>query len=190
MSAHSPQSRTGYIGREGATITIQPYRLSNMCWLLYRITQTPIDWFATGRHWHPMCVKVPDGWTWDSVWEAATDEEKAYLCSLCYSFRAPFHWDVVRRLVGNIRRVQAAEWGRVYFAEFSGMVKVGFSSCPSRRARQLGARLIVAIKGDRRLEREWHKRFSAWAVEGKPEWFNASPEIMRAIDTIREGVPA
>lgn len=68
----------------------------------------------------------------------------------------------------------------VYFAERGGLVKIGQSRTPERRAVTLGAHLIKVTPGDFATERGWHDRFAADRVEG--EWFSPTDALMAAID--------
>ncbi len=75
----------------------------------------------------------------------------------------------------------------VYFAQAdgkAGLIKIGFSSRPKHRVRQLltGSAQVVllcAVPGSKDDERALHKRFASARVHG--EWFNPVPELLELI---------
>lgn len=72
----------------------------------------------------------------------------------------------------------------VYFAkhQFLARIKIGFSSCPLRRARHLNASLLGCIPGDRGKERATHCRFQQFHISH--EWFQDCPPIHSYISAI------
>jgi hypothetical protein len=89
----------------------------------------------------------------------------------------------------------------VYFAEdiFRRVIKVGYTSSPHKRiltmqaeARTsggyLGMRFSRLVRGDRDLESDLLRRFSAFRVRGK-EWFRYSPEILEVASGF-DAIPA
>lgn len=76
----------------------------------------------------------------------------------------------------------------VYFilAESVGRVKIGFSGNPLWRCADLSqnspvyCRLIGCLKGEPRVEKEWHKRFDHLRIRG--EWFEYTGELKAAIE--------
>lgn len=74
--------------------------------------------------------------------------------------------------------------GVVYFIAANGMVKIGFTQNIDERMKAIQAtsptqiELIGTLPGSLRLEREIHERFKHARAHG--EWFQATPEILRA----------
>jgi hypothetical protein len=65
----------------------------------------------------------------------------------------------------------------VYFATLGGLVKIGISVDPARRARNLNATLVHTEPGGRQRERELHDAFKLARVRG--EWFRLDARISR-----------
>lgn len=69
---------------------------------------------------------------------------------------------------------------KVYIAALGGLFKIGISTDPERRCRDLNAELLHTEDGGLSRERELHRRFSHLRVQG--EWFAAGRgEIRRYI---------
>ncbi|MCC7462113.1 MAG: GIY-YIG nuclease family protein [Gammaproteobacteria bacterium] len=74
----------------------------------------------------------------------------------------------------------------VYFLRnISGLVKIGFSSNPWARARELETGsgkcdLLGVVNGDRQDESRWHRQFAECRQTG--EWFTGTPELLAAIE--------
>lgn len=95
----------------------------------------------------------------------------------------------------------------VYFlqrADGQGPIKIGCSSCPEARRRQIGSdtrlfyTLLATAPGTYGNERELHRRFSAHRIEnpdlparrypvgGRTEWFEAVPALLGLIERVAE----
>jgi hypothetical protein len=82
----------------------------------------------------------------------------------------------------------------VYFcvAAQENEVKIGYSVNPTRRrlslesTRHANLELFATIKGGAGIERKMHKRFAEYRIHG--EWFEASPELMAFIYSLRMDV--
>lgn len=78
-------------------------------------------------------------------------------------------------------------WCRVYFIRGGGLVKIGYSECPTSRMADLQAgspiklELLGTIRGQRGTEEALHKKFSHLRKHG--EWFRLTKEIQAFIDT-------
>jgi len=78
--------------------------------------------------------------------------------------------------------------GMVYFARRGSTVKIGFSSSPPRRLRNLETAAglpfdeVVLVKGNRALEQRYHRRFQEHRTDG--EWFQVAPEIRLEMDRL------
>lgn len=70
----------------------------------------------------------------------------------------------------------------VYFAELGGLIKIGISDDPERRARHLNAVLLGTCPGSRKIERELHDEFADLRERG--EWFRAEPRLLRRIEAL------
>jgi len=71
----------------------------------------------------------------------------------------------------------------VYFAPKAGLVKIGFSRNPKRRARELepdGPVKLVA--GSPRMEKELHQWFNVQRVTG--EWFRNDGDLKQFVDAL------
>ena len=73
--------------------------------------------------------------------------------------------------------------GFVYFAPKDGLLKIGFSTHPQRRARELKPdgplKLIV---GTSDIEKELHQRFNVQRVTG--EWFKNEGDLKQFVDAL------
>jgi hypothetical protein len=88
-----------------------------------------------------------------------------------------------RRLERETRkRKRAAERECVYFARLGGLIKIGFSKDPDRRAKDLNAELLGFCVGDRDLERALHEEFAKTRVRG--EWFREHPALLERIEAL------
>jgi hypothetical protein len=67
----------------------------------------------------------------------------------------------------------------VYFAHRRGFIKIGTTTNPWRRMRELKARILLALPGDETLERQLHRQFRTSQVAG--EWFLPTPELAEYI---------
>lgn len=67
----------------------------------------------------------------------------------------------------------------VYFARRGRLIKIGHSRNVPDRMMHLGAKLIGAVPGDRKMEIELHKRFAHLRVRG--EWFRPNEELLAFI---------
>jgi len=71
--------------------------------------------------------------------------------------------------------------GVVYFAFKSDLVKIGFTTRPWLRKRELGPEVMrVITDGSRKLERELHLRFDELCVTG--EWFKYEGKLKQFLD--------
>lgn len=81
--------------------------------------------------------------------------------------------------------------GRIYFGLSNGIVKIGFSTDPARRAKELGMKLLLTMPGSRDDERRLHRQFRQERLNG--EWFLMSPRIMMFVEQMlakhRSGAP-
>lgn len=79
------------------------------------------------------------------------------------------------------RSVKRRITGFVYFARRGPNVKIGFSSSPPKRLRDLEMAAgqpfdeVVTMRGNRALEQRYHRRFQEHRVQG--EWFRFVDEI-------------
>lgn len=73
----------------------------------------------------------------------------------------------------------------VYFATrpVDGAIKIGFTSDVQQRMSELGAELVVSIKGDSTLEAALHELFAGSRIEG--EYFSATPELLDLIESLK-----
>lgn len=78
--------------------------------------------------------------------------------------------------------------GGVYFAERDGLIKIGWSATPTRRALSLGASLLAVHEGDMRTERTLHRVFADDREHG--EWFRRSPALLTYIERTKHAAPA
>ncbi len=82
--------------------------------------------------------------------------------------------------------------GYTYFIEAAeaNRVKIGFSKDPKARLKQLSSacpyplKLIAAIPGPKSLEREYHRHFSTYRVQG--EWFEMKGALVEYVNQLRE----
>jgi hypothetical protein len=67
--------------------------------------------------------------------------------------------------------------GYVYAARSceTGLIKIGFSRNPHRRARELKCRLLCYARGTPSHEKEVHRLLHAWRVDG--EWFREEGRV-------------
>lgn len=79
--------------------------------------------------------------------------------------------------------------GFVYFATADGWpIKIGWTTNPTARLRSLRAccpvsiRFLTYIPGDKKMERQLHRRFSSLKFHG--EWFSRGDELMAFIDSL------
>lgn len=91
---------------------------------------------------------------------------------------APFSFMQLCRLCAA-DEVQAG----VYFAERGGLIKIGCSQHPGKRAVYLDARLLASQAGDFETERTLHRVFADDRVVG--EWFRPSPALLAYIERVR-----
>jgi len=71
----------------------------------------------------------------------------------------------------------------VYFAERRGYIKIGTTTNPYRRMRELKARFLLVLPGDVFLEAQLHRRFANSRMVG--EWFAPTPELWDYIYRLR-----
>ena len=81
----------------------------------------------------------------------------------------------------------------VYFAHepSTGLVKIGFSSNPTRRVMELGSpcrgghrlTLLASFPGDKPRELELHRKFAHLRTSG--EWFRAEPELLDFVASLK-----
>jgi excisionase family DNA binding protein len=79
---------------------------------------------------------------------------------------------------------------RVYFAVSGREVKIGLAKDPNGRVADMriaraGIRLFGAIRGNRKLEKDLHERFSQERISG--EWFRFTPKIQIEINELLRG---
>jgi hypothetical protein len=68
----------------------------------------------------------------------------------------------------------------VYFLRFGDRVKIGTTTAPERRFKDLPHdEVIGTIPGDVKVERQWHLVWADHRIVG--EWFQATPELLAAI---------
>jgi hypothetical protein len=112
-------------------------------------------------------------------------------------FRAAKSWVDARQLrPGRGPRVAVKRSSEVYFAHDKrrSMIKIGFSSDPERRVRELRrasdgghiVKLIGTMPGDKVTELRVHGMFSHLRIE--TEWFRAAPELFEFIESLRKAV--
>ena len=81
----------------------------------------------------------------------------------------------------------------VYFiqSEKGGAIKIGLSKNPEERLNELQPstpyklKLLAKIKGNVRKERELHRKFARYRIQG--EWFEAHTDLLSYIEQIKEG---
>ncbi len=84
--------------------------------------------------------------------------------------------------------------GRVYYIEALGAsrIKIGFTTNPARRLKTLQnaspfpLKLLVTELGTVKRERELHKQFAGERVLKNAEWFNASSELRKHIESVKQ----
>jgi hypothetical protein len=78
----------------------------------------------------------------------------------------------------------------VYFIQDGNKIKIGFSTRPEVRARNLQThsplKILVTIPGDRVREAKLHKRFHKIRVDGTREWFHAKPPLLKYIAGLQQ----
>lgn len=80
--------------------------------------------------------------------------------------------------------------GTVYVVRVRDMIKIGWTSDPERRMRQLSADAILYSKpGTRRDEYKLQGQCMDHLVKGR-EWFDSSPEMIDFVKTLRLGKQA
>lgn len=85
----------------------------------------------------------------------------------------------------SLARPRKRQKGFVYFLRAGDFVKIGFTSHPTGRARELqtglpgGIDFIVAVSGSREDEQRLHGELSMHHVRG--EWFRAVPAVLATI---------
>lgn len=78
----------------------------------------------------------------------------------------------------------------IYFVSKSGFVKIGYSSNPYKRLKQLQTgsperlELMFTIPGDRKLEKRLHKLL--WRNREANEWFFLSPGLILYLKRLAE----
>lgn len=77
-------------------------------------------------------------------------------------------------LPGMESRLPPPSW--VYFGSRAGLIKIGTSEDPRRRARELGIVLLRVAPGGVEDERRLHRRFARFRVDR--EWFLPAPEVL------------
>lgn len=78
--------------------------------------------------------------------------------------------------------------GDVYFARGpSGLIKIGCSVTPEKRARKQKAVLLAVVPAGGRLEVFLHHYFEGFRVEG--EWFRPEPPLIAFIDRVNQVFP-
>lgn len=70
----------------------------------------------------------------------------------------------------------------IYFAERDGLIKIGCSESPRKRAREQHARLLACIPGRYEAEREHHRRFQGSRCRG--EWFYPTLDLLAYVSTL------
>lgn len=91
----------------------------------------------------------------------------------------------IRRIMGCWGMVEGLRW--VYFAERDGLVKIGYSANPIRRAEQLGAELLAVMPGGARMERLMHRHFADYRSHG--EWFHPGLGLIIFIEALHGDDP-
>lgn len=82
------------------------------------------------------------------------------------------------------RKELLAQTHNIYFAELGGLIKIGISNDPERRAHSLNALLLGTCVGNRQLEKDLHSEFSDLREAG--EWFRAEPRLLARIRELVE----
>jgi T5orf172 domain len=78
---------------------------------------------------------------------------------------------------------------RVYFVEFHGFIKIGFTTDLKQRMEQLAGFLpsppilLLDVKGSFDLETDMHRKFAHLRTNG--EWFRKAPELMDYIEQMK-----
>lgn len=92
-------------------------------------------------------------------------------------------WNLVEDACKSMR---AGKWDSVvYFIRLESRIKIGTSTNPKARLSELPWDTVeLLIRGDVAEERELHRRFEKYRVQG--EWFRAEPELVDYIKSLRE----
>ena len=97
-------------------------------------------------------------------------------------------WDsAVREYVSDLhgtfkppRAVRQPLTGWVYFIRFGDRIKVGFTTNPDRRLKDLPHEEVLGVmEGSRQDEAGWHALLADYRTVG--EWFRAEPEVIEHI---------
>jgi excisionase family DNA binding protein len=72
----------------------------------------------------------------------------------------------------------------VYFAAAPDRIKIGFSSDPERREREIGALIVATVPGSKALEGALHRHFAAVRIDG--EWFARTYELEALIGCLAQ----
>jgi hypothetical protein len=70
----------------------------------------------------------------------------------------------------------------VYFARFNDLIKIGVSTHPERRAKEVNADLIGFVSGGRGLERRLHDELRDYCDRG--EWFRNDPHVQLVVNKV------
>lgn len=91
---------------------------------------------------------------------------------LCDEHRFQRHVDLLDGMVSRATHV--------YYAERAGQIKIGSTSDPDRRCRQLKAQLLAIEPGRAHDEGQRHAQFRHARVPGTTEWFSADDPALTA----------
>lgn len=105
------------------------------------------------------------------------------------------HENTIKRRIARLRRagyIPTSNDGYVYFVAGGGMIKIGFSSDPDKRLRDLRTsspiplKLLTTTPGGRDEETALHRRFAEHRRQG--EWFTECEEILDYIQGLNSDV--
>lgn len=111
--------------------------------------------------------------------------------------RAQKEEDALRALsvAYEARRLPCTEktWCYVYFARSGAIVKIGRSTDPAARLREIQTmhpgdiELLVSVAAHRELEVAIHKRFEHCRTRAKGEWYRLEPDLIAFIRALQGG---
>lgn len=73
--------------------------------------------------------------------------------------------------------------GFVYFIRRERLIKIGYSTSPEHRARDLGGIVLATIPGDFKAEKQIHRQFAHLRQNG--EWFSPGEDLIGYINCLR-----
>lgn len=118
-----------------------------------------------GRHLRELYAFAAD--LVESNWDGAVRE---YVSGLHDTFKPP-------------RAVKQPLAGWLYFVRFGDRVKIGYTTNPDQRLRDIPhERVIGIVPGTRADEKAWHALLANFHVVG--EWFAADPEVVRKLEQV------